>query len=327
MSIQTYTDVPADFWANVSIDFVSNYEIMLGPSTGIFAPNSNITLGEFCAIAVRAAGISPVYGDSWATGQGTHWARKYIDYVRKARNIGLFINDDLTADLTDSVINTPITREFAFNIVWRLVASNRLMPRPYSTDSYNSGLRRFTDMGNVDDCTKEGVFNLIYYEIVSGFSASLLGPKADINRAQASKILSYSIATSQSVTDIIEAMKGGTVTFSAENGTYHDIPVTVSNLTDASSKRFRLAYNPLRLALEGFHVHSDGGTAKAVNSLSPNISITRFEPRAGLIEFEYTGNTSGPGFSGTIGVFRFRSEDRRFRAMPGDETSIGIMNI
>jgi hypothetical protein len=290
MSRIIYSDVSLRYWARREIYFLTDLGIVQGIGGGRFHPEGTVTVGQLCAIAVRTANIPPFYGDSWRSDPGDHWAKKYVDYVWDER--GLRVHEQ-----TGDVISLPITRQFAFNIAWRMVAINddRFAEYPYNNELYDLHVRnRVTDIAAVHDYNEEGIYQLVRNGIVTGRSSRILYPAGTLTRAELSRLVALCI---------------GFVPGMGKFATHYDIPVAVRNMQTTSSRQFEIAYDPRIFTADDLCVHATENISTVGVVPGMNVDVTRFDSAAGVIEFTYTGNILPTGFTGIVNTVRFKSGD------------------
>lgn len=78
LTSNTYTDVPADYWANTAISTMTGLGIVQGRSTTTFDPKAPITRAQFAAICARFDTGKSSGTQSFTDIKG-HWAEKYIE--------------------------------------------------------------------------------------------------------------------------------------------------------------------------------------------------------------------------------------------------------
>jgi N-acetylmuramoyl-L-alanine amidase len=216
MSNMAFSDVPSAHWAGRYIYFLAHNGIVEGVGGGLFEPNKNVTVGELCAMAVRAADIPPVYGEIWDSQHpNMHWARKYVDYVSVER--GISINGQNQSG--DQDINTPIRRQYAMNILWHIVgaALGKLKQYKYDAEGFNKYVT-FSDSNEIRPYNMESVYQLVRNQVVEGFPNGTLGPNDNLTRAEAGKILAFCVADKQEVEGFALLPAIGRVAISSGHG-------------------------------------------------------------------------------------------------------------
>jgi len=298
MSNLIFNDVPDSHWASKYIYFLESRGIISGyPEDGSFRPSNPVRIGEFCSMAVNAANISSVINNN--TDSNTdHWARKYTNYVNVEREISLYAGTQITRD----VIELFITREYAFSVAWRIVASIIYSyVSPYTMP--------FTDIGHNDFENHIANYNNLHWlcanGIVGGFDDYTIRPRNTLTRAEASTIISKSIASEQMINAFATAM--ARISINAESRSLYDIPLLVQNMPGNSSRQFEITYNPRILAIDNLCVTADKKILSVGDIPESNINITQFEPKMGFIAFEYTGNIANIGSAGIVNTIRFMS--------------------
>ena len=311
MSNLTFSDVSPAHWAKRFIYFLTDRGIVEGVGNNSFAPDEPFSIAQLCAMAVRAAGIEPFYGDSWGSDPGDHWAKKYIDYVEV--QIGLRLhNGNQRANVNDAidndVVNGGIGRQFTFNIAWQVVASLRHPAHSYDENVYVNDVDNdfmFPDRSGVLSYNREGTFQLVKNKVVTGFPDGRLGPDDTLDRAQAATIIARCIASESEIDGL---------------ATYYDIPLAVSDMPDTNSGQFEVTYDPQTFIAADLCVSADRTVLGVGEVAGENVNITRHDPEAGVIEFTYTGEVASTGLTGIVNVIRFRTV--------GDgSTAVGFRNV
>ena len=306
MNTITFSDV-STHWARHEIYFLTSHGILQGYSDGTFKPEANVTVGEFCKMAVHAANVTRVINDG---GNYDNWARRYINYIKGEKGILLHPGDQLTEETTVQAINTAIQRQFAFSVAWHIVAAGWHERHDYNADQYNMlsnpDSAPFSDRLNVLPHNREGVFQLIRNGIVHGYPNNTLGPAQPITRAEASRVIALCIASPRGLEMSMHADRTYAA-FGAASGAYCDVPVAASNMPDDSPMQFEVMYDTGRLEAEDLCLQAAGRTLAAGNVAGTDVNITRFNPSDGIIRFTYTGAMPSPGHSDMVNAMRFRA--------------------
>gem|GEM_PF-4789639 len=135
-------------------------------------------------------------------GPSDHWAKKRVDYVRKAEGLNVRNLDNTVGDISDDIIDEHIQRQYAFNIAWHIVQPNEQRSDLYKKhDGYPAlyGDLVYTDKGNVHPFNQEGVYQLVKNGIITGVSATELGYAHMLTRAEACTVLSLCLASREKV--------------------------------------------------------------------------------------------------------------------------------
>ena len=174
--------------------------IVEGVGNHKFEPDRDVSIGEFCAMAVRVANITSVID----TPESTPWSKKYVDYVKNIMKITL-----PPGNLTDV-----IQRQYAFHIAWKIVASKKRTIYLYSDGLYHDYFSVFRDRDSISDAShRESAYQLVRNHIVAGRMSRVDGhtirelvPTAAFTRAEASKILSLCIATEAGINEALNTI-------------------------------------------------------------------------------------------------------------------------
>lgn len=181
-----FSDVKSNHWAYSDIKKLSEAGVVKGYTDGTFGPDINVSRAEFVTMLAGAAGadvsgytatkFSDVAADSWC-----------VPYVAWAAENDIVKGTDKGAFSP----NTPITREQAATIIWRLTQYLGI------TLPQTTAKTAFTDEQQIADYAKNAVSTLQQAEIISGLPDGSFAPKGKTTRAAAAVMLS-------SVMDIIK---------------------------------------------------------------------------------------------------------------------------
>ena len=142
-------------------------------------------------------------------------------------------------------------------------------------------LRRYIASGNCPDFAEANEIIELYADV---------NADGTIDAADVSLLRQHLVATDRSTVPLGPLMvEEHELNLISSVGTFYDVPIAVSNLTDTSPKRFQMTYNPRTFELAAL----------------PNGAFLHDSAR-GIIRFEYAGDTSG-GFDGIVGTVRFRA--------------------
>ena len=190
-----YTDVEKDRWSVNYINFMAQKRIVFGVGDKKFEPERPVTIAEFCAMAIRAAGIPPVYGTSWEkdytdpSQNNLHWAWKYTKFAATNGYISA------STPINYTHYNVAAIREEAFFIAWMVFTHPNgrapLVPKNISSTNFHS---RFNDGGSVAPWCVEAVIQLYEHDIVHGYTEHTIEPLREITREQACKVLARCIS-------------------------------------------------------------------------------------------------------------------------------------
>ncbi len=78
MYVASFSDVPADAWANKYIGYLEGLNVLSGYEDGTFRPYNTITRGEICAVIARAQKYSLISADMFSDVTSADWAKDYI---------------------------------------------------------------------------------------------------------------------------------------------------------------------------------------------------------------------------------------------------------
>lgn len=194
MSVPVFSDLGGFDWAKPYIELSAAQGIINGIGDGLFAPRGEITVGDFCFLAVKAAGLVPFYGDAWDDHEDGYWI-KAAGYVRGDRKIKIAPEG---FSITRDYFGQPIMRQYAFNIMWHLIASHRFPHFENKVEEYNR-LTPFNDRNKIEDNARESTFQLFANGIVTGINEvdklPRLGAGEGLSRAQACVLIIKCLAT------------------------------------------------------------------------------------------------------------------------------------
>lgn len=174
-----FSDVPADHWANKSVERMTAENIIKGYGDGTFQPDNNITRAEFCTILSRLFEPEQLAKlDAYTDMNGNAW---YYDDVAKIVKIGAIQGDSATKMRPEA----NITREEA------VVILNRVFELQYSEKALE---KTFTDIRTLSSWAEDDVLAFIENGFLNGYEDGSLQPKRPITRAEVVKLLDQAIA-------------------------------------------------------------------------------------------------------------------------------------
>ncbi|CUP73970.1 flavodoxin [Anaerotruncus colihominis] len=169
-----FTDVPADAWYAVEVQYCYEHGIFASTSGTTFSPDDVLTRAMLVTTLYRAAGspsleeknlgypFSDVPGDSWYA-DGVYWAR--LEGVVGGYGNNTFGPDD------------PVTREQAVTILWRQAGS----PAASAGD--------FSDGDNVADWAASAAGWALGAGLLTSWADDAFHPQAGLTRAEAAVLL------------------------------------------------------------------------------------------------------------------------------------------
>jgi len=191
-----FNDIGIQHWAGAFILFLANTHdgIVRGDGAGNFNPDNTVTVGEFCAMAVRAvpslnAGVNP--NDMWSV-----QAARYINFVM-GRGVRVYQGDFTPA------YGEQIQRQFAFNIAQRIIGVNAARRANAALDQAErrrrwNALHDRTQIIN-DARVREGVETLFMHGGIEGRTGNILAPRETLTRAEAAVIIARCLATDNAI--------------------------------------------------------------------------------------------------------------------------------
>nr|WP_051024251.1 MULTISPECIES: bifunctional 2',3'-cyclic-nucleotide 2'-phosphodiesterase/3'-nucleotidase [Bacillus] len=161
-----FTDVPTNHWAKAYIDYLVNKKIISGKSNTIFAPEEQITRGQFVAMLVRSLGLS--------TENAT--VRKDIETAYK--------NGLTTMPPAKFGANKVITREQMAYMIVR--AYEKKIGEPYKAKKDAA----FNDRNKISKNFIPSINAANELGFIRGYKNGTFDPKGATTRAQAAKVVS-----------------------------------------------------------------------------------------------------------------------------------------
>ncbi|GMQ57127.1 hypothetical protein AN1V17_15220 [Vallitalea sediminicola] len=163
-----FTDIPNEFWATPSIDYLVSKGIINGFPDGTFQSNFNVGIDAFIKMTVTALGYTDIENGS------NYWAQTYID---KAIELGLIIKDQFFE------YKEPITREEMSSIIVNAITNEK------KADTRDLVENSVKDFSNTSYRYKEDVKDAYALGIITGFPDGTFQPGTYSTRAEASTII------------------------------------------------------------------------------------------------------------------------------------------
>lgn len=172
-----FKDIDSVPWANESIGILYNRGIISGKSETEFAPNDNITRAEFTKLVVASFFGTP-NGKITKFSDVSGWSVPYVAYASE---------NGIVNGMTDALFNPngDISREQAMTI----------LARALEKEGYEGKVRTkpFADDSSISDWAKNAIYTLSEGGVVSGKGGNMFCPKDNLTRAEAAKIIYYSL--------------------------------------------------------------------------------------------------------------------------------------
>ena len=173
-----YTDIPAGTWYYDAVDFVTRYGFMNGMDAGAFNAAGNVNRAQFVTILYRIAGEPAVTIDNpFVDVPAGTW---YTDAVLWAYENGITTG----ADATHFNPGGTLVRQ---NMVTFLLRFANTMGVDTTA---RADLSCYTDAGQIMPYAMDAMQWAVAEGIISGMSATTLGPNGLANRAQIAVIIS-----------------------------------------------------------------------------------------------------------------------------------------
>jgi hypothetical protein len=169
----SFTDV-ANEWYAPAVNFIAAREITTGVGNNLFAPNAEVSRGQFITILCRAYGIAPKTGDNFADAGNTY----YTGYLAAAKQLGISsgVGDNKFAP------EKKITREEMFTLLYNALKVINELPK----DS-GKKLSDFTDSKDISKWAADAMKYLVENGVVAGSNGKLT-PKDSSSRGQMAQI-------------------------------------------------------------------------------------------------------------------------------------------
>jgi nucleoid-associated protein YgaU len=186
LRLQTFRDVPENYWAKLSIEQLATLGIITGYPDGTFRPNGTITRAELTTLIVRVIGreASGLGVQLFSDVRPQHWAFKYIDLGVEERIVTGYPDGTFRPEI-------PVNRVEGVSIITRF---SRL-------PEYSENVVYYRDMR-----PGHWAFNTISAAHKGGLLTHLdeyFGPKDELSRGEAAGILARTRQVSQKVDELM----------------------------------------------------------------------------------------------------------------------------
>ncbi|NCB52408.1 MAG: hypothetical protein EOM54_11110 [Clostridia bacterium] len=174
----SFSDVSEDIWYHTAVTFIAARKITTGIGAGLFAPDKQISRGEFLVMLMRAYGIEPEADptDNFSDAGNTY----YTNYLAAAKHLGITNGIGNNQFMPDA----GISRQDMFTLLYRALDVLDELPESNGT----ADLTAFPDSGLIADYAQEAFEAFIAAGVVSG-SGGMLNPKGQSTRAEMAQIL------------------------------------------------------------------------------------------------------------------------------------------
>ncbi len=198
----TFSDVPADFWANEAIVRSGALNLVKG-YTETYKPNSNVTNQEALAFVLRAMGMEDVSQQTGVTLQAqapansplrTLWS---LGYLNQAQQLGLITlpqyNDALVADQTTLDPATNFLRDAAVTkeqfTDWLVSGIQILKADAFPAKTSQQSVYPFSDWELLTPSMVDSMETAVSNGIISGQGDGKLNPKGPMTKAATAQML------------------------------------------------------------------------------------------------------------------------------------------
>ena len=175
-SVNIFTDVPKEHWANSYIEALYKEGTVSGVTTTEYKPEDNITREEFVKLIVSALKLNTVGNDA-----------PFLDVDKNAwyyNYINIAYNSNIINGITETEFGTGeniIRQDIA------VIVANSLKELDYNFNSDEE--LTFEDSASIDEYAKNSVKLLKNSGILNGDENNLFNPKSNATRAEAAKII------------------------------------------------------------------------------------------------------------------------------------------
>lgn len=174
----TFTDLPTTHWAYTAVESLVAQGLINGRGDGTFAPNENMTRGDFVTLLGRLHGINPANYSGSAFGDvpaGAYYA-PYVKWASQNRLVTGYDGDSFGP-------KDKITRAQMATLVMRYVDFAGMT----LTDSGST--QTFADDGQIPAYAKASVYRARNAGLISGKGNNIFDPKGNATRVEVSALI------------------------------------------------------------------------------------------------------------------------------------------
>lgn len=169
-----FNDVPDTHWAFTAIEKLASLDIIKGRGDGIFAPDANVTRGEFAAMLARAHGAEIIGGESGFSDVDVN--SEFSGYIAWcAVNDLVFGNEN-----GEFMVSESITREDVAVIIARYMSFKDVQIP--AVEAF------FADQADIADYAKDAASKAKKIGVMTGKENNTFAPKDKITRSEAAVI-------------------------------------------------------------------------------------------------------------------------------------------
>ena len=192
MSFIYFSDITAKRWSRNFIYFLENKGTVQGTSASLFNPTGTVTVGELCAMVVRAANIT-------IQNLADNWTKQKEQYVERVMEEGIKLSP-FGSPSPDEIIQ----RQYAFNAAWHIVASSQSHTMAYTVQPTALQMM-FQDYDTIDPEIRTAIHQVVENGIVTGVRDNswkrYLLPQKELSREEISKVLALCLAEEEDIHD------------------------------------------------------------------------------------------------------------------------------
>ena len=180
ITVPDFNDVPKTHWAYTDIHFLKSMGVIDGVDSENFAPDAVLTREQFLKLVLdsfelsNASATAPEFTDV----SSDKW---YAGYVKSG--VGMGITNGVSEN--EFGVGRPITRQDVCVMICRALGID--------TADVSLANISFADADEISDYAKSSVAYLSSYAVINGFSDNTFKPADICTRAQAARIICYSL--------------------------------------------------------------------------------------------------------------------------------------
>lgn len=189
-------------WAKPSVERLSQSGIISGNGNGYFYPHQTVTRAQMVILIVKSLGldksISPEHTDTFKDVPESHWANKYVEIAYQSG-----ITSGISKDQFG--VNQTCTREQMISL---FVNTFKLLDKDFTeVPSELVKLNKYTDGAQISDWARKQVAFSLYMGLISGTSATTIGPKAGAERQQVAVLTDRFISKKDNIVKDLQAQR------------------------------------------------------------------------------------------------------------------------
>ena len=172
----SFKDVDSGSWYYDSVKYACEKGLMKGTAEDIFSPDSELTRAQLCQIFYNIEKEPAVTGNAFTDVSASSWYYSAVNWAANSKIVNGVGNGMFSPD-------SAVTREQMVTIMYNYSAY-----KEYDVDDIVS-LTDFTDADTVSSWAETAMQWAVSEDIITGISATSIGPGSTATRAQAATIL------------------------------------------------------------------------------------------------------------------------------------------